>query len=180
MSKTGAAGTPQRADISKFFESAEDTLAERTSSLLKSGDTKNLALLAAMKSRTPSKKHLEEASLTPEKMNQFLEDTSAAGASPAPQDGSSVTSDDDDDGSRSYTAAAMESRRSSSSGPPTPTSERQAEPAKHLPAISREDSSSHAGDTTETTGLCLCFDFFFVIEAIRLESQKPRGNQELF
>lgn len=181
LMNSNKADTPQRADISKFFESAEDTLAERTSSLLAKRDDKNLALLAAMK-RRPTKKDVESPGLSSEKLTQFLEGptltTPEHGTAKRAdgEEGSTVSSDDDDEEmSRSYTALAK-AERSSSSGASTPESlnngairslkkekssnedareDVSSEPSstRKLPIMSHEDSSSHMGDTTETTGL---------------------------
>jgi hypothetical protein len=154
--------SPQRADISRFFESPEDTLAERTS-LIAKRDDKNLALLAAMK-RTRKKAGDSDQSITAVKMEQFLEH-------PAPSsnghdhegEGSTVSSEDEEELSKSYTAAAAEIKlsTSSSSGACTPKQEKidsfTAESKRAL-EVSRDDSSSHMAKKKKRN---LCVFFFF-------------------
>ncbi len=166
--------SPQRADISRFFESPEDTLAERTS-LIAKRDDKNLALLAAMK-RTRKKADDSDQSISAAKMERFLEH-------PAPSskghdhegEGSTVSSEDEEELSKSYTAAAAETKlsTSSSSGASTPKQEKRnsfATESKTL-EVSRDDSSSHMANKKKTI---LFYFFTEKLSISRVTQQRQR------
>ncbi len=161
--------SPQRSDLNRYFENPEDTLAERQSLLLSKHDDRpdKLALLAAMKRRSTRKGLDEEATLTPEnKLKHYLESGPMPNASRAVKaaaeeaEGSTVSSDDDDDeGSKSYTAKKSDpstpetmAQTAVTRVPPSPREESSEQSSKGR-LLHHDDSSSHVGDTTETTGL---------------------------
>ncbi len=126
----------------------EQHVADRTS-LIARKDDKNLALLASMK-RKPKKQMADSPNTSENHLSKFLEDTHDSPAKrPSAEKhdelGETVSSDDDDDElSRSYTP---------SGGPNQLSAKPVAASASAAAVASQDESSSHMGDTTETTGL---------------------------
>jgi hypothetical protein len=131
----------------KREESPRGSTSDRTSLISKKDDS-NLALLASMK-RKPKKHLADSPSASEQHLSKFLEDTHD---SPSPghekhEELGETVSSDEDELSRSYTKT--NGTGSTGAGPMVVSAVATAGAA----VASQDESSSHMGDTTETTGL---------------------------